>query len=218
MSTKEAIRFKYLHNQLSTSEKQQFMLQLIDQQNDIATRALFKYFIWNHNEAENVNNMISTIIRKREKIPNEEQQFKLDMIPKPLIGHIASFSYQSDYANLCRSRTNRNIYLGCNTPNMLQHLELYQKHQCLNIKPKFYPSIKHLTYVVNNWMLHGRLLSRRSQPIFNQLFTLKLEGKNVTNAVFHDFLKRDVFNLSNIRSLVCSDFLSAAERMKNFYS
>ena len=46
MSAKEAIRFKYLSNQLSKAEKQQIILRLLDKpDDDIVTKALFKYFI-----------------------------------------------------------------------------------------------------------------------------------------------------------------------------
>ena len=168
MSVSQAIRFRHLINQLSIQEKQTLILQLLNKPNDIITKSLFYCCIHsdNHNDATNVNDMISKIIRKRDKVPIDPPQFKLDMIPKALIGHIASFSNQSDYANL--SIANRSVFLGCNSPNMLQKLQLHQEHQCSNIKLDLYPSIKYFEFSLQQFD-EFRISTPTALPLFNQL-------------------------------------------------
>ncbi len=70
---------------------------------------------------------------------NESDNIKLDSIPKSLIGVIASFLNQKNYINF--SKCNRYIYLGCNTPNLMQELNLYEINASVNLC--LYPSIKH---------------------------------------------------------------------------
>ena len=205
MSVLEAVRFRYLANQLSKSEKLDCIIQLINEPDEIITTALFKHFVYNETDAKNVNDMISTIIRKRDEILDEPQEHKLDMIPSPLIAHIGSFLNQWDYIDL--SKSNRSIYLGCNEPNMMQQLRLYDDHECSNIKLKLYPSIKYFHLELQ----HFNKLSppTTSKCIFNQLDGLKLCGDEdniVNNETLEQFIDNNFFNLNNVTKLICSDF------------
>ena len=50
MSTTEAIRFKSLVNQLSTTEKHTFVLQLPNEPDDLIANGLFAHFLNNQNK------------------------------------------------------------------------------------------------------------------------------------------------------------------------
>eukprot|EP01083_Nonionella_stella_P099493 279750_1 len=78
------------------------------------------YFI---TDAVEMNTLMSNIILSREKEKEQNKtvvgltdspNIKLDCMPKRLVGEISSFLSQSDYINL--SKTNRFIYMGCNSP------------------------------------------------------------------------------------------------------
>ena len=67
------------------------------------------------------NKIISTIIRSRETdTHHEEENKRLDRLPKRIIGVCASYLDQMSYAAL--EATNRSCYLGCNDPNMLNEV------------------------------------------------------------------------------------------------
>ena len=201
----EAVRFRYLSNQLSKPEKQQFTTQLLSlsESNNLITKALFSHFIQHPNEATTVNNIISTIIRKREKIDDEPPpQHRLDTIPKALIGHIASFTLQREYTRL--SVANRSIYLGCNTPNMLQRLKLYQGHRCLNVKLQLYQSIRYFGFRLEHF--HKLSLSSITAHIFKHLDGIRISGKNGNNKIFNQFLENNFIDFSNITKLSCTRF------------
>ena len=103
MSLKEAIRFRYLANQWSQAEEQRFILQLFKESHEIIYKALFNHFIDDKNDAKSVNGKISTIIRARDNpTDNEPIQHRLDMIVRPLIGHIGSFLDQMQQINIFR--------------------------------------------------------------------------------------------------------------------
>ena len=199
MSVKEAVRFSYLSNQLSKSEQQIFILQLLNKPNNVITKSLTKYFIDNLNDAESANHIISAIIRKREDITFEPQQFKLDTIPQQLIGHIASFADQYSYTKL--SIASRSVYLGCNSPNMLQRLYLYQDNHWKNIKLTLYPSTKCIAFLLDKFDTLSS--SATTTPIFNQLNEVELVGNydKPGNQGLNKFLENNFLNLSNVTKL-----------------
>eukprot|EP01084_Bolivina_argentea_P300220 517604_1 len=126
MALTEAIRFRWLESQLSTNECHQFVNKLLHQNRDIIAQALFKQILKDTNEHNGIeiNNIISKVIQSRQNKPKPiaTQNIKLDQLPKRLIGVIASFCNQNDYFDF--SFTNRFVYLGCNSPNLLQELDL----------------------------------------------------------------------------------------------
>ena len=73
----------------------------------------------------------------------QEAVTKLDQLPFPLIGEIASYFGQKEHALF--SRTNRNIFVGCNAPNTLTQLNLCGIPAILRINLGNYPKIRHLT-------------------------------------------------------------------------
>ena len=211
MSVKEAVRFKYLVHQLSKNEMQNLMIKLLNEQSNIISASLFQYFVNHQNIAANVNNIISDTIRQRDEnkkiSPTHQNQpiiesiHKLDQIPKPLIGHISSFLDQWDYFDL--SITNSSIYLGCNTPNMLQELKLYDIDNFTNIYLPIYSSIKRLEIEMQHF---HQTSSISHQPLFNELNTLKLSGTNCNDYMIQRFIENNCLNLANVTKLSCISF------------
>ena len=95
----------------------------------------------NDNELNNINDTISNIIQQRKEKPKPfpTTNIKLDELPKALIGHTASFLHQNEYHRL--EKTNRSIYIGCNTPNMLNNLDLRKIKNYSSINLTKYSSI-----------------------------------------------------------------------------
>eukprot|EP01084_Bolivina_argentea_P300221 517605_1 len=147
MALTEAIRFRWLESQLSTNECHQFVNKLLHQNRDIIAQALFKQILKDTNEHNGIeiNNIISKVIQSRQNKPKPiaTQNIKLDQLPKRLIGVIASFCNQNDYFDFSfkipplysitpiyaitpciHIFPTPLIYLGCNSPNLLQELDL----------------------------------------------------------------------------------------------
>eukprot|EP01084_Bolivina_argentea_P113477 202222_1 len=126
MSLCKGIKCRHLSSQLTKTERKQFLNELSNGINNIINKALFEFCIKssNNSSVNTINNLLTKIIRSRKKKPKRitTENIKLDIIPRQLIGHISSFLYQYDYINF--SKTNRFIFLGCNTPNLLQELNL----------------------------------------------------------------------------------------------
>ena len=126
MSLKDPIKFRYLLNQLTNEEMTTFLLLLVNKSRDVIIASLFGHFVDSPQEAKHFNDIISKIIRKRKpksiSLDKPINKHKLDTIPSHLIGHTASYAEQQDYVNL--SLVNRSVYLGCNSPNMLQEINL----------------------------------------------------------------------------------------------
>eukprot|EP01084_Bolivina_argentea_P130647 230625_1 len=127
MSLKTAINFRFLINQLTQTETHQFINELLDP--NIIITALFNHILEEstHKQfnGDHINDIISNIILSRKKKPKPTipiQTIQLNQLPKRLIGVISSFITQKDYIHF--SQNNRWIYLGCNTPNLLQELNL----------------------------------------------------------------------------------------------
>eukprot|EP01084_Bolivina_argentea_P049575 91168_1 len=143
MSLCKAIKYRHLASQLTVTETRQFLNELNDP-NDIINKALFQFCIHSSNDehANSINNILTKIItsRKKKPKPTTTQNIKLDQFPKQLIGVISSFLNQYEYINF--SKSNRFIFLGCNTPNLLQKLNINEIKNYSSINLKLFPSIK----------------------------------------------------------------------------
>eukprot|EP01084_Bolivina_argentea_P126538 224031_1 len=115
MSLSKAVKFQVLVNQLTQNEICSFINKLFEDHPKCIQMGLFYYLLHTppNNESNNINKLISNIIQSRKKKPKQttKQNIKLDSVPKPLIGVIASFMSQFDYIDF--SKCNRYIYLGC---------------------------------------------------------------------------------------------------------
>eukprot|EP01084_Bolivina_argentea_P052373 96227_1 len=148
MSVNKAIKFRYLAAQLTNEETHFFINKLIENHTNTILNALFhqmaKVRINDSSENDSINNIISNIILSREKKPKifVPQNIKLDQIPQKLIGIISSFLNQHEYIHF--SQLNRFIYLGCNTPNTLQVLNLRKTKNYSSVNLYLFPSLKEL--------------------------------------------------------------------------
>eukprot|EP01084_Bolivina_argentea_P286150 490836_1 len=145
MSLSKAVKFQFLAAQLTENETSLFINKLFQNHPKHINMALFNHMlnVLTTAESDNINALISNIIESRKKNQQQmrKQSLKLDCVPKPLVGVIASFLDQWDYIDF--SKCNRYIYLGCNTPNLMQQLILFKKaHSSINLC--LYPSIKSL--------------------------------------------------------------------------
>eukprot|EP01084_Bolivina_argentea_P081342 147302_1 len=126
MSVCKAIQFRHLSSQLTEFETKHFLTKVINNHSDTINKALFLFCIKssNNEDVDTFNNLLTKIIRSRKKKPKTitTQNIKLHTLPKQLIGVISSFLNQYDYINF--SKSNRFIFIGCNTPNLLQELNL----------------------------------------------------------------------------------------------
>eukprot|EP01083_Nonionella_stella_P181140 647883_1 len=104
-----------------------FLSKLVDSHMDIIVRSLFCHFVKANpnqlNQLNSFNESLSNIIQSRKEKPKAipTRNIKLSQLPRAVIGHTASFLSQLDYVDF--SMSNRSIYLGCNSPNLLYELD-----------------------------------------------------------------------------------------------
>ena len=116
-----------------------------------------------------------------------------------MIGYTASFLTQCNYFNL--SACNRSIYLGCNTPNLLQELNLFSNNiDFTKINLELYPSIKDLTIKLDNF---NKILKKGQ---LNQLQCLCLNGWESIDEKLQEFTDNNFIKFKNITSLNCVEF------------
>ena len=72
------------------------------------------------NRLTEITRIASDIIRNRESTSTARITPNITNIPSSLIGEIASFFELPEYISF--SRTNRNVFVGCNSPNRLKML------------------------------------------------------------------------------------------------
>ena len=165
MPLAQAIQFKFLAAQLTSSETISFIQNVVDSDPKMIIDALSLYFM--HRLPINENTVqhdrcietISTIIQSRDSQPEEQDCNKIDDLPTGIIGLCGSFLDQDSYGQL--SNVNRAIYLGCNSPNTLRELEVeYQfpsDHQSLDFS--VFPFARELTLRMNFIDRHGPYIS-----------------------------------------------------------
>ena len=122
----------------------------------------------------------------------------MDDLPPPLIGHIACNLSQTDYINL--SKCNRSTYVGCNTPNMLQKLDLLHSNvdDYSTIKLSNYPQIKRLYIKLPKF---PQLLSNMdgSNIIGDKLKQLRLSNEELVDTTgVTSFLSQNIINMNNV--------------------
>eukprot|EP01083_Nonionella_stella_P164401 543923_1 len=146
MSLIKAINFRHLSSQLTLQERLQFLSQLIHSHTDIIFTSLFQHLSQPKqvNQVNEFNNRLSNIIQSRKEKPKPlcTRNIKLDQFPRAIIGYVASFLKQRSYIRF--SKSNRSIYLGCNSPNTLQRLSLFTLKAYSSIKLSSFPSVRML--------------------------------------------------------------------------
>ena len=129
MSVLKAIEFSFVAAQLTPAETLSFVQTVAKSDPQLIIDSLSSYFVHLPQTPDNteLNNQyiksVSTIIQSRESQSEEKTPYAFDSLPRRLIGACSSFLCQRSYTSL--SRTNRAVFLGCNTPIMLTELRLY---------------------------------------------------------------------------------------------
>eukprot|EP01083_Nonionella_stella_P031680 86737_1 len=183
MSTIDAIRFRHMTAQLTSSETTQFICKLSNLNTNILISALFHYIAQlpsnRKDDADTITELLSDTILSRQKAPNVLPNLQLKELPHALIARTASFLDQRDYAHL--SECSRFLFIACNEPNQLQTLDLvdvqFEKYSNINLTR--FPSIKTLRINLSKMRQLNRLNPDAPQIISNQLKCITLhQGLN----------------------------------------
>eukprot|EP01083_Nonionella_stella_P247837 858834_1 len=213
MSLTKAIKFRHLSSKLTREERTRFLSQLVHSHTDILLTSLFQHLAKpNHiGELNGFNNTLSDIIQSREEKPKPlcTTNIKIDQLPMTIIGYVASFLKQQCY---CRfSTSNISIYLGCNSPNVLQKLCLNEAKHYSSTKLALFPSVKTLR-IDPSKITESQQNMRFDSPNFNQVMTLALAAHYKCGWV-RPFFNRNIVNCHHVTTLNCQFFGSIDDRM-----
>eukprot|EP01083_Nonionella_stella_P236439 830429_1 len=144
----KSLKFRTLCAQLTPFETKLFINSVIDANGTVLFSALFHLIqsscTYKDIDADRLNRMLSDLILSRKKNQDTILTKNIDGLPPPLVGHTASFLPQLDYIAL--STCTRSLFIGCNTPNQMQELNLlkrkWKQHPPIDLAQ--FPSIKHL--------------------------------------------------------------------------
>eukprot|EP01083_Nonionella_stella_P166456 556590_1 len=180
MSLTEAIQFRSLISQLTHEECVGFLSKLIDSHMDTLVTSLFHVIKTNQSAPVNsFNESLCDIIESRDEKPQ-------------------AVSLRNP------NSSNRSIYLGCNSPNLLQELSFHDnatKPQNLQL----FPSVKKLTIDPSD----VTKLSRHSNfdsPIFNQVTTLQLNAHYRAGGWVQQFVDQNIVDGNTVTKLICMRF------------
>ncbi len=198
----KAISLKSLMQQLSKHEFLAFMAKLFDVNYcNVISLSLFNHFTasipkQNLNHLDVINCILSEIIesRKIKPKPLAMANMKLNKVPKALLGHIASFLDQSNYFEF--EKTNRCIFIACNSPNMLSVLNLLQVEDYSNINLSQFKSVKELKIKLANFQQLA--VPQNGHLILNNLQYLTLHGKHLNDIDIEPFLQQKCLNIAEI--------------------
>eukprot|EP01083_Nonionella_stella_P166687 558027_1 len=215
MALNKAIQFRHLITQLTHQERIQFLSKLVGSHLDIILTSLFRYLLKSNqlDEVNEFNKELSDIIQSRKDKPAPlcTRNIKLDEFPRAIIGYSASFLDQLDYINF--SLSNRSTYLGCNSPNTLQELNLKDILDYSAINLTSFPSIRclHIDPFKTAQSQQRFSVAIDDASIFNQISELRLNAKEKTGWV-QPFLDQNIVNCDNITALECKRFGSWTSR------
>eukprot|EP01083_Nonionella_stella_P185416 675978_1 len=204
MSLTKAIKFQYLFSQLTHEECVGFLSKLVDSHMDIIVGSLFCHFVKANqnqiNELNSFNESLSNIIQSRKEKPKaiSPRNMTLSRLPRAIIGHTASFLEPYDYIDF--SMSNRSIYLGCNSPNLLHALNVTDITDCLCIDLSSFPSIKTLSIDPSEFNTYSC-----NSPHLTQITTLSLLANKKVGWIEH-FLNQKIIDYDTVRVLWCSQF------------
>ena len=218
----KVIHLRHLSDTLADAEFNQFTLHFIKTcgRNLFLSLICGKFISANNRNPLSIDtqpldtaiSIIQTIIRSRKQIDMTSFKIKLQLLPKTIIGEIASFLSQKDYASL--SNTNRSIYMGCNDPPTLQHLNLSKQTKYARFHLQKYIHIKHLEIRLTKF--HLLSLPLDGTKILNNLDELTLNGNKNINIDLAHFQSQIAIDLSNVRYLNLKNFGERKSRSKWF--
>eukprot|EP01083_Nonionella_stella_P301460 1034308_1 len=144
MSLTNAIEFRYLTTQLTHEERVGFLSKLVRTHMDVLFTSLFMLIVKTNqiHEANHFNESLSDIINSRKEKPKAipTNNIQIHQLPRALIGYTASFLKRHEYVKFAMS--NRAVYLGCNSPNLLHALDLRNIEDYSSINLAAFPSVK----------------------------------------------------------------------------
>ena len=152
----EVIKFRSLVGSLNDQEFIVFLSNIIQQYGrDVFLSSFCNQFLQTQCINTNIptstintaTNIVRNIITSRHSshksaYTHSSTTRKLDSLPSSLIGEIASYLKHKSYSLL--SQSNRAIYIGCNNPNTLRELNLFNVDNYSCIKLSKYRQIKYL--------------------------------------------------------------------------
>ena len=213
----KVIKLRSMISTLTDEEFNQFMIDILKKcGRNIFLPPLYDKFMENKCQKVLKNNcpnhkkqidyalkIIRQIIRGRQKSNNIIllNQTKLDLLPKALIGEIASYLHFHEYINL--TVLNRWLFISCNDPNTLRYLELEYIENISYIDLTIYSRLQKLG--INLDKLNG-LSSPSNINICNELKELILHGNEQPDVDIIKLKSQTVFNFNNITSLTLWSF------------
>eukprot|EP01083_Nonionella_stella_P202662 740209_1 len=212
MSLTKRIQFRFLIAQLSNGERVAFLSKLIDSHTHVILASLFDYLTEPDriHELNDFNQSLSGIIQSRKEKPKTicTANIQLHQFPRAIIGYVASFLNQWDYFDF--SLCNRSTYLGCNSPNLLQKLDLTDIDDSDSfINLALFPSVKSLT--IDPSRVDDTDIDFGSQTL-DQVSELRLNA-NMKRGWVQSFLDANIVNCDTVTTIHCFKFGSVTHRM-----
>eukprot|EP01083_Nonionella_stella_P059514 155719_1 len=216
----KALKFRALCAQLTPTETKSFINSVIDVNGTVLFSALFHLILssctYKDFDADDLNRMVSNIILSRKKTPKQNATVAcpktINDLPPALVGHTASFLPQSDYIKL--STCARSLFIGCNTPNQMQELNLlkrkWKRHPIIDLAQ--FPSIKHLAIHFHEL---GKLLPKRidlisgGASLCRELEAITLDAnrrQGMHSKEIRLFREKEYINTRNITDLTLQSF------------
>ena len=131
-----------------------------------------------------------------------------------MIGEISSYLPQKDYLSL--SKTNKSLYIGCNDPNTLQHLDLKKVDNYSAITLELYPKLKHLEVRIQKF---DQLLLPKNKHILPELSQITFDGNWETDADLSSVRSQQAISFDSIKTLTLKCFgKSPGETLTNRFS
>ena len=125
------------------------------------------------NLLDTMTTITSDIIQNRDTYSNPRIKPNINNMPSCLVGTIAAFLDQWSYIPF--SRTNRKIYVDCNSPNRLQKLSLERCTDYSTVPLKQFPQLKWLKFNLKN-ICGFKVVDGHRFGFCNQLETMIIHG------------------------------------------
>eukprot|EP01083_Nonionella_stella_P210307 761480_1 len=153
---------------------------------------------------ETTLNIITQIIESRKTKPKPANAYNITMqsLPSVLVGNLASYLKFPEYRSF--QTANRSIYIGCNTPNTLRHLDLTKINDYSGINLAKYPHLRHLLMKLNAF--DSFVLPANGETVCNRLQEITFDGEKQTNADITHFITQNAINTNNVTYLQCRSF------------
>ena len=209
----KVVQFKTLSLQLTDTEFAQFFSRLTQQcGRELILKVLCTQFLkprspdnptGNADDSflDDMQRIASNIIQSRapKDIQQQSRITKVDELPSPLIGEIASYSSQRSYARF--SRTNRSIFVSTNAPNRLTKLLLKRTNSYKTTKLQHHPHLTHLILDIDKFR---EFPLPNDQSILKRLIAVSFRGKDLIDIDVGDiepFMNQNCIQFDNLKTL-----------------